>query len=440
VFLDVVYNHTAEGHPWTGDGLTVPLLSMRGLDNPGYYQLGDDVRSYRDDNGVGPNLNATSEPARDLVLDSLRYWAEDMGVDGFRFDLTSVLGNACDRGCFRFDADDPRGILRRAPVELPGVALMAEPWGTGPGTYQLGNYPPGWSEWNGQYRDDLRSDQNQLGQADVTPGQLANRLSGSWELFGDDGRTPSASLNFLVAHDGFTLADLCRCADKVNDQPWPYGPSDGGSNDNRSSDHGGDAALQRRAARTGFALLMVSAGVPMFNGGDEFLRSQNCNNNPYNVDSAAMWLDPPAEELPFTRFARRAMQFRREHVSLRPRVFRPLQDGDGDGLEPANWRSTVGPANPLYLDDPDNHFVAVHLDGDEVGDTASALFVAYNGWVDGLDVALPTPAEGRAWHLVADTHDWMEGEDNWLSPEDYRSVGGDSYLVGGRSVVVLLEQ
>ncbi len=438
VYLDVVYNHTSESSPWDGDGLAVPLFSWRGLDNPGYYELSGDPRWYRNDNGVGPNWNAASAPARDLVIDSLRYWVEEMGVDGFRFDLASVLGNACDRECFSFDPDDPEGILRRAHAELPDTVLIAEPWGVTSGTYQLGAYPEGWAEWNSAWRDEIRSDQNQLGAAEVTPGQLANRLSGSWELFGDDGREPWRSINYVVSHDGFTLRDLYACSEKDNDQPWPYGPSDGGSDDERSWDQGGDPTAQRQATRTGMALLMVSAGVPMITGGDELYRSQSCNNNAYNLDASSNWLDPAGADPQLLRFAREAMRFRGEHPALRPDAYRPTEDSDGDGLKRITWRTTEGEAGADYLDNPDNHFLAFHLDGDEVGDPAAELFVVYNGWEDGLHVTLPAAGGGRRWHLVADTHPWLEGAGNWLSPGEEQPLDDDRYLLGGRSVLVLL--
>ncbi len=238
VFTDVVYNHTAEGGPWDpSDKNTYSLFSLRGLDNPAYYELTDDMQSPWDNTGVGGNVNTYNPVTRNLITDSLRHWKDDMGVDGFRFDLAPVLGNTCLHGCFHYSRTDPDTALNRITALMPprpaaggtGTDWIAEPWALGSGTYQVGNMPAGWSEWNGVYRDTLRRDQNALGVQDVTPADLANRFAGSSDLYQDDGRAPYNSIDFMVAHDGFTLADLYRCNTKNNDQPWPYGPSDGGS-------------------------------------------------------------------------------------------------------------------------------------------------------------------------------------------------------------------
>ncbi|MGE0399707.1 MAG: alpha-amylase family glycosyl hydrolase, partial [Kofleriaceae bacterium] len=333
VFVDVVYNHTAEG----GGG---SLLSLRGIDNAGYYQLDRAGTGFTNSNGVGADIAGDKELAQALILDSLHYWRDTLGVDGFRFDLAPILGNTCGPGCFHYSP----AFLATIAASLDGAALIAEPWGTVVGTYQLGNFPDGWSEWNDKYRDLVRQDQNQRDVASVTPGWLANRVHGSTELFRTDGRPPSASINFVVAHDGLTLRDLYACNASNNNQPWPYGPSNGGTADNRSWDHDGNAAAQRQAARTGFALLMLSQGVPMIVGGDERLHSQKCNNNPYNLDSPATWIDWSAPEPAFTTFARRMMQFRAAHAALRHPAW----------IEPAQiaWRDATGAiASGAYLDD-----------------------------------------------------------------------------------------
>ena len=443
VIVDVVYNHTAEGGAWNAAGDVAPLLSWRGLDNTGYYQLGKDAAHYQNDNGVGPNLAATSPLARDMVIDSLRYWHEVVGVDGFRFDLASILANSCEKGCFKFDPGDPKGILKRAAADLPGAFLIAEPWGTGAGTYQTGHFPEGWAEWNDHYRNTIRDDQNRDGIANVTPGWLADRLSGSWSLFGDDGRPPWRSINFVVAHDGLTLRDLYSCNGKNNSQAWPYGPSDGGTDDNRSWDQGGDPVLQRQAARTGMALLMVSAGVPMITGGDEMYRTQKCNNNPYNLDSVGSWLDwtNQATSSAFHKFAKKLMRFRNAHPAFRPAAYRPLTDTDGNGLPAVTFlRDNGAKADAAYLDNPGNDFLAFRLDGEEAGDSVRSLFVAYNGWTDGIHVTLPATAPGHAWHLVGDTHSWLEDEDNFLDEDSAPALDEPTYLLGRRSVVVLVER
>jgi isoamylase len=213
-------------------------------------------------------------------VDSLAYWRDELGVDGFRFDLASVLGNTSEHGCFNFDKLDPKTALNRLARDLPGVALIAEPWAIGGGTYQVGNFPSGWSEWNDKFRDTIRRSQNKLGVDSLTTGQLATRFAGSSDLLQNNGRRPWNSINFIVAHDGFTLADLYRFNGKNNNQPYPHGPSDGGSDNNIAWDQSGNASDQRKAARNGLALLMLSAGTPMMTGGDEFLRSLNGNNNP----------------------------------------------------------------------------------------------------------------------------------------------------------------
>ncbi len=443
VLVDVVYNHTGEGGNWNKEGDVAPLHSWRGLDNTGYYQLGKDVAHYQNDNGVGPNLAAKSLLARDMVIDSLRYWHEDLGVDGFRFDLAPILANGCEKGCFQFDGEDPKGILRRAVSELPGVFMIAEPWGTGPGTYQMGHFPEGWAEWNDQYRNTLRADQNQDGIASVTPGWLADRLSGSYSAFGDDGRPPWSSINFLVAHDGLTHRDLYSCNGKKNNQAWPYGPSDGGTDDNRAWDQGGDPVAQRQAARTGLSLLMVSAGVPMITGGDEMYRTQKCNNNPYNLDSVGSWLDwKGSVTFPaFHSFARKLMRFRNAHPAFRPDAYRPLGDTDGNGLPAITFlRDNGAKADAAYLDNAGNDFLAFRIDGEEAGDSVRSIFVAYNGWKDGINVTLPPTAPGQTWHLVSDTHPWLEDEDNFLDEASAPVVDEPTYLLGKRSVLILVER
>ncbi len=218
VYLDVVYNHTGEGGVWNGSsGDVASLLSFRGIDNATYYELTNDGRFYYDNTGVGGNVNAAEPAVRDLIIDSLRYWSWEMGMDGFRFDLASVLGNACKRDCFRFDKLDPGNALNRAVRELParpvaggaGVDLIAEPWAIGGDSYQVGGFPSGWAEWNGMYRDTVRRVQNKLGIDRVTMGQLAARLAGSSDLYGDDGRRPAFDQLRGGARRLFAARPLC---------------------------------------------------------------------------------------------------------------------------------------------------------------------------------------------------------------------------------------
>src|SRR5688572_29615138 len=348
VVVDVVYNHTGEGGAWNGsDSSTFNVYTFRGLDNPTYYSLTADKQFSWDNTGVGGNYNTFNPVAQNLIVDSLAYWKDALGVDGFRFDLASVLGNTIEHGGFNYDKLNPGTALNRIVRDLPprpgtggaGVDLIAEPWAIGGNSYQVGNFPSGWSEWNGQYRDLIRKDQNQLGVELVTPGQLATRVAGSSDLYGDDGRRPWSSVNFLVAHDGFTLRDLYAFNGKNNNQAWPYGPSDGGEDNNHSWNQGGVAADQRRAARTGMALLLLSAGTPMITGGDEFLRSLNGNNNPYNLDSSANWLSWVwnADQTTFRTFAQRLIAFRKAHPALRPQNFYSGSDNNGNVMEQLRW-------------------------------------------------------------------------------------------------------
>ncbi len=452
VFMDVVYNHTGEGGPWnSGDRNTYSVLSFRGLDNPTYYSLTADRQSPWDNTGVGGNVNTYNPTTQNLIVDSLAYWRDTMGVDGFRHDLAAVLGNTCQHGCFSYSASDPNTALRRIVAELParpagggsGTDWIAEPWAIGSGTYQVGNFPPGWSEWNGVFRDTLRRDQNKLGVDNVTPGELATRFAGSSDLYGDDGRKPSASINFMVAHDGFTLHDLYACDAKDNGQSWPYGPSDGGSDDNLSWDQGGVAADQRKAARNGFALLLLSAGTPMMTGGDETLRGLRCNNNPYNLDSSANWLGytPDSDQATFFTYTQRLIAFRRAHSALRPANFYSAADGNGNGLGQLAWFTPAGGTpDSAYWSNPANHALGWRLDGTELGDPASALYIGYNGWSGDVTFTLPAAPAGKQWYRVTDTSTWAEGPDQVAQPgtEALLGPGGTTYALHGRAVLLLI--
>ncbi|MGB3440512.1 MAG: isoamylase [Actinophytocola sp.] len=441
VLVDVVYNHTAEGGPWSeADTSTYSVYSWRGLDNPTYYSLTADRQRPWDNTGVGGNYNTANPVAQDLIVDSVAYWKDKLGVDGFRFDLASVLGNTCQHGCFTYSKTNSGTALNRLTAEMPprpagggsGVDWIAEPWAIGDGTYQVGNFPSGWAEWNGIYRDSLRRDQNKLGVAPITPGELATRFAGSSDLYGDDGRKPYHSVNFMVAHDGFTLADLYSCNGKNNSQPWPYGPSDGGSDDNISWDQGGVAAAQRKATRNGFAFLALSAGTPMITGGDEYLRRINCNNNPYNLDSSANWLghSPTADQSTFHTFAQRMLAFRAAHPALRPANFPTAAQ--------LQWFTPSGTTpDAAYWNDPGNHALAWRLDGAAAGDPAAAIYVAYNGWSGEVTFTLPSPPSGTTWHRVTDTSTWAEGPDQVRQPGAEDPLDGTPYGLGGRAVLVL---
>jgi glycogen operon protein len=452
VLIDVVYNHTGEGGAWSpSDKTTYNLYGMRGLDNPTYYSLTADKQNSWDNTGVGGNYNTHNPAAQNLIVDSLAYWRDRLGVDGFRFDLASVLGNTCEHGCYNFDKMDAGNALNRIVVELAprpvaggaGIDLIAEPWAIGGNSYQVGGFPSGWSEWNGIYRDTVRQSQNKLGAVTVTTGQMASRFAGSSDLYGDDGRRPSNSVNFITAHDGFTLKDLYACNAKNNNQAWPFGPSDGGDDNNNSWDQAAIAVDQRKAARNGMALLMLSGGVPMIVGGDEALRSLNCNNNPYNLDSSANWLAWTwnTDQTNFRAFAKGMIAFRKAHPALRPVNFYSGADGNGNVMEQLRWFKPDGlVADAGYFGSPDNHAIAWRIDGSEFGDPAAAIYVAHNAWSGTVNFVLPWPGNGRQWYRVTDTCNWAEGPAQVRAPGAEDFIGGEytNYGVCGRGTLVLI--
>jgi len=440
VFLDVVYNHTGEGGISKTDPSIARLLSWRGLD-AAYYELSADSQTSVDFTGVGHTFNTAAKASRDLVIDSLLYW-KSLGVDGFRFDLAPILGNACATACFRFDAADKANALNRAVAELParpasggdGVDLIAEPWAIGNGTYQLGSFPAGWSEWNGNFRDTIRRAQNELGVVATTPATLASRFGGSPDVF--VGRKPQASIDYVASHDGFTLRDVYTYDAKNNAQPWPFGPSPGGDDNNDSWSQGGDPIAQRRAARTALTIALVSAGVPMITGGDEFFRTQHGNNNAYNLDTSANWLDWTnlASESDFFAYARRAFRFRAAHPALRPAAFRAGIDHDHNGLKDVTWlRASGAEADANYMADASQHFIAFRIDGSEGGDSARSIYVAYNAW--SANVVATLPAALGAWALAADS-----GAGTFADVGQETPVGAATYTVSARAMVVLVDR
>ena len=444
VFIDVVYNHTGEGYAYHSDDTrTYNLMSWRGLDNPTYYALTGDHQFSFDKTGVGGDYNTANRVAQDLIVDSLAWWRDELGVDGFRFDLAAILGNRCQHGCFIYDKLAPETALNRIARDLSprpapggaGVDLIAEPWGVGDGTYQLGNFPAGWSEWDGAYRDDVRRSQNKLSIDRLTTGQLATRFAGSSDLFQSNGRLPWNSINFVVAHDGFTLADLYRFNSKNNNQPYPAGPSDGGSDDNISWDQGANQADQRKAARNGLALLLLSAGTPMMTGGDEFLRSLNGNNNPYNLDTPFNSLNYglSSEQKTFRTFAHRLLEFRRTHPALRP-----VQFYTTDQLR---WlRPDGGPADASYFDNPDNHAIAWIIEGTAFQDPSSGIYIAYNSWSGDVNFQFPSPGVGKGWFRVMDTSAFLEPVGNMAAPGSEERMGfqNATYKLGARAVLLLV--
>jgi isoamylase len=408
VFADVVYNHTGEGYAWDpSDPTTYNIISWRGLDNPTYYLLTNNNQFSYDNTGTGGDYNTANPVAQDLIVDSLAYWHDSLGVDGFRFDLAPVLGNTCTQGCFNYDKMAPATALNRVAREFPGVPLMAEPWAaSGSGFYQLGNFPAGWSEWNGAYRDKIRQSQNELGQQSFTTADLATRFAGSSDLFQNNGRKPWNSINFVVVHDGFTLADLYRY-----------------TADNNSWDQGGNPQAQMQAARTGLALVMLSAGTPLMTGGDEFLRSLGGNENPYNIDTALNWLNYNLNDgqKTFESFAESVIAFRKNHPALRPADFYTSDQ--------VSWfQPSGGVADSNYFTNPDNHAIGWEIQGAPFGDPAAAIYLAYNAWSGPVSFTIPAAGPGKSWTLAVDSSQGV------ASP----ATIDQTYSVNGRSVIALV--
>ena len=462
VYMDVVYNHTGEGGTWTStDPTTATIYSWRGLDNPTYYELASNNQYYYDNTGVGGNYNTYNTVAQNLIVDSLAYWANTMGVDGFRFDLASVLGNSClgdtfqsaapncPNGGYNFDAADPNVAINRILSEFTvrpatggsGLDLFAEPWAIGGNSYQLGGFPKGWSEWNGAYRDTLRQAQNELGSMTISIGQDANDFSGSANLFQASGRAPWNSTNFIDVHDGMTLNDVYACNGSNNSQAWPYGPSDGGTSSNYSWDQGmsagtGTALDQRRAARTGLAFVMLSAGTPLIQGGDEYLRSLKCNNNAYNLDSTANWLNYSwtTDQANFNTYATRLIAFRKAHPALRPASWYTSSQ--------VVWYQPSGAvATTAYWNNTSNYAIAYTVNGSSFGDSNS-MYVAYNGWSGAVTFTLPAPPTGTQWYRVTDTCNWNDGANTFVTPGSETLIGGSgvTYSQCGQSLLLLISK
>jgi glycogen operon protein len=437
VYVDMVYNHTGEQGVDSSGNVSL-LLSWRGLDDATYYELSSNPHYYQDNNGVGANVNTANPIVRQEIMDALSYWKNNLGVDGYRFDLAVLLGNTLTQGGFNFDKMPASNVLNRAVNELPvrpaaggqGVDLIAEPWGVNNGnTYQLGGFPTGWSEWNGSFRDQIRTCQNELGVATVTPGALATRLAGSSDLFQPNGRKPWNSVNFVVCHDGFPLHDL-YCYNSAGDISW---------------DQGGDSALQRQAARTGLAIVLLSAGVPMITGGDEMLRTQYGNDNAYNIDTVQNYLNYSNLTTcsNFFNFATKLMAFRTAHPALRPADFFTGAVSPADGLKDITWLSDSGQeADANYFNNANNHFLAFRLNGQATvpSEPSSSIYIAYNGWSGAVTATLPNNLPGKNWYRVADTAAWMEGRDNFTAVGQEDLLANNTYSVTARSLLLLIEK
>ncbi|MEU6816798.1 glycogen debranching protein GlgX [Streptomyces sp. NPDC046860] len=438
VILDVVYNHTAEGNEMG------PTLSFRGIDNASYYRLVDgDWAHYYDTTGTGNSLLMRHPYVLQLIMDSLRYWVTEMHVDGFRFDLAATLArqfHEVDRLSAFFD------LIQQDPV-ISRVKLIAEPWDLGEGGYQVGNFPQLWSEWNGKYRDAVRD----FWRAEPgSLGEFASRLTGSSDLYQASNRRPRASVNFVTAHDGFTLRDLVSYNDKHNEANGE-GNRDGES-DNRSWNCGAEGdtdvpavlELRSRQQRNLLATLLLSQGIPMLGHGDELGRTQGGNNNAYCQDNEVSWIDWDLnpEQRALAAFTRRLIGLRAEHPVLRRRRFfrgerpakrkQPLPDlswlrPDAREMTDQDWRRG------------DAHSVGVFLNGDAIAEhdaygrrvVDDSFLLLLNGYWEPVDFRLPAASYGERWTTLIDTAD-PEGV-----PDERERKAGTRLRVESRSLILL---
>jgi len=433
VILDVVYNHTGEGNHLG------PMLCFKGIDNRAYYRVvEDDSRYYMDYTGTGNSLNMRHPHTLQLVMDSLRYWVQEMHVDGFRFDLASTLARELydvDRLSAFFD------IIHQDPV-LANVKLIAEPWDIGAGGYQVGNFPVRWCEWNGKYRDTVR---DYWRGEEQTLSEFANRLTGSADLYQDDGRKPYASVNFVTAHDGFTLRDLVSYNEKHNEANGE--DNNDGESHNRSWNCGAEGPtddpavneLRARQQRNFLTTLLLSQGIPMIVAGDEMSRTQQGNNNAYCQDNEISWLDWDAADRGLLEFTRRVIQLNREHpVFQRRRWFkgRPLH---GKDVADVAWLRPDG--RPMSEEDWQAGFVkslAMFLNGDALRDldedgnrlTDTSFLLLFNAHHEPLRFTMPEASFGERWNVVVDTSAELGENPRALA-------AGETVEVAGRAMLVL---
>jgi glycogen operon protein len=434
VILDVVYNHTAEGNHLG------PTLSFKGIDNPTYYRLmKDDPRFYMDYTGTGNSLNARHPQVIKLINDSLRYWVQEMHVDGFRFDLASTLAreeHAVDRLSSFFD------VIHQDPV-LSEVKLIAEPWDIGEGGYQVGNFPVLWTEWNGKYRDDVRTFwRSEPG----TINEMAYRLTGSSDLYGNDGRKAYASINFITAHDGFTLHDLVSYNEKHNEA---NGEENRDGHDHNISYNFGvegptdDPAIlaeREKQKRNFLATLLLSQGVPMLCGGDEMGRTQGGNNNAYCQDNEISWLhwDLAERDRDLLEFTRRVATLRREHPVFRRRHFFQGRKIRGSELEDIRWLRPDGQEMTDEEWNSDVRAFGILLGGDammewdEQGERVAddTFLLLFNGAPEPIAFTLPSTPTPANWEVVVDTsRPAAEQEGRKQAPESSLEMAGRSMMV-----------
>lgn len=409
VILDVVYNHTAEGNHLG------PTLSMKGIDNVAYYRLEEeDKRYYTDYTGTGNSLNVGNPHTLQLIMDSLRYWVLEMHVDGFRFDLAATLAREfyeVDRLAAFFE------LVQQDPV-VSQVKLIAEPWDIGPGGYQVGNFPPQWTEWNGKYRDTVRDFWR--GEPS-TLGEFASRLTGSADLYEHSGRRPVASINFVTAHDGFTLRDLVSYNEKHNEANGE--DNNDGESHNRSSNHGVEGptddpailTMRARQQRNFLATLLLSQGVPMISHGDELGRTQGGNNNGYAQDNEVTWVDWTSVDQPLVEFTAALTRLRREHPTFRRGRFfngRPVRREEGAPVPDIAWSRPDG--SEMQPEDWDAGFgraVGVFLNGDGIRERDRRgedihdrhFLLLFNAGDDDVDFTIPQSDPSPRWEVIIDT-------------------------------------
>ena len=437
VILDVVYNHTAEGNHLG------PTLSFRGIDNEAYYRLeDDDKRYYTDYTGTGNSLNVGNPHALQLIMDSLRYWVLEMHVDGFRFDLAATLAREfydVDRLATFFE------LVQQDPV-VSQVKLIAEPWDVGPGGYQVGNFPPQWTEWNGKYRDTVRDFWRGEPQA---LGEFASRLTGSSDLYAHSGRWPVASINFVTAHDGFTLRDLVSYEHKHNDANGEDGRD--GADDNRSMNFGVEGPtddpeindLRVRMQRNFIATLLLSQGVPMLLHGDELGRTQRGNNNGYAQDNELTWIDWENVDSGLIDFTSALARLRRDHPTFRRRRFfdgRPVRREeveripdivwlrpDGTQMQPEDWDSGFGRSIGVFLNG--NGIRERDRRGEPITD--AHFLILFNAGDEPVEFILPDVEFSPNWDVLVDTAGTL------ANTEPVRPGAGVE--LASKSVVVLSE-
>ena len=438
VILDVVYNHTAEGNHMG------PTLSMRGIDNSAYYQLvDDDKRYYMDYTGTGNSLNAGNPHALQLIMDSLRYWVTEMHVDGFRFDLASTLAREF------YDVDKLSTFFELAQQDptVSQVKLIAEPWDIGPGGYQVGNFPPQWTEWNGKYRDAVRDFWRG---EESTLGDFASRLTGSADLYEHTARRPVASINFVTAHDGFTLRDLVSYNEKHNEANGEDN-NDGESN-NQSWNCGVEGptddpeilSLRAQQVRNFITTNLLSQGVPMICHGDELGRTQGGNNNGYCQDNEITWIDWATADEALIEFTRSVSALRAAHPVFRRRRFfdgLPVRIRGSERIPDISWFAPDG--SEMSDEDWDSGFgksVAVYLNGhgipglDARGQrvTDDSFVMCFNAHHEPIDFTLPPKEFGAAWQTLIDTADGAAAD----SAEVSALEAGATVTVEGRALRV----